>query len=100
MSYTIKYTWLMSNISAIAETLISPFLPLPKISDSQPSSNTFLSFFFFFYGTTAQFRPSRNYVLLTYSEKLNMSFFYEDEVDNPTSKTPNLENQGLSLSVL
>lgn len=26
-----------------------------------------------------------------------MSFFYEDGVDNPTSKTPNLEDQGLPL---
>jgi hypothetical protein len=28
-----------------------------------------------------------------------MSFFYEDGTDNPTSKTPNLQDQGLSLSL-
>jgi len=29
-----------------------------------------------------------------------MSFFYEDGVDNPTSKTPNLEEQCLSRNSL
>jgi hypothetical protein len=29
-----------------------------------------------------------------------MSFFYEDGVDNPTSKTPNQEDKGLCLCLL